>query len=222
MENDILVSNLDCKTVSKSYTIIKRFFDLLLSIVGFIIISPFFLVIITIMKCYEPKGKIFFKQKRLGKDGDFFYIYKFRSMKMNADVHLKSDEILYAKYVKNGYKLDQNEDPRITKLGKFLRKTSLDELPQLLNVIMGNMSLVGPRPIIEEELDEYKKNNTDKLFLKMKPGITGIWQTSGRSNVGYPERVFLELSYLKKQSIVFDIYILWKTMLKVLISDGAY
>lgn len=174
------------------------------------------------MKCYEPKGKIFFKQKRLGKDGDFFYIYKFRSMRMNADVHLKSDEILYAKYVKNGYKLDQNEDPRITKLGKFLRKTSLDELPQLLNVIMGNMSLVGPRPIIEEELDEYKKTNTDKLFLKMKPGITGIWQTSGRSNVGYPERVFLELSYLKKQSIVFDIFILWKTMLKVLISDGAY
>lgn len=141
---------------------------------------------------------------------------------MNADIHLKNDELLYKKYIKNGYKLDQNEDPRITKLGKFLRKTSLDELPQLINVIMGNMSLVGPRPIIEEELEEYKKTNTDKFFLKMKPGITGIWQTSGRSKTGYPERVYLEISYIKKQSLRFDLKILILTIIKVLKKEGAY
>lgn len=208
--------------VKSSYYVAKRMLDICLSILGLLVLSPVFLIISAIMKFYEPSGTIFFKQKRIGKNGVLFHIYKFRSMRLNADEYLRNNELLHKKYVRNGYKLDPKEDPRITKIGLFLRKTSLDELPQLLNVLKGNMSLVGPRPIVEEELLEYQKTNTEKLFLKMKPGITGIWQTSGRSNVGYPERVYLEISYLEKCSINQDIMIIIKTFLKVLIRDGAY
>lgn len=200
----------------------KRLFDLICSGIGLILLSPIFLIICIVIKCYEPKGTILFKQKRIGKDGEYFYIYKFRSMRMNADKILENDAKLYTKYIDSGYKLDPKEDPRITKLGLFIRKTSIDELPQLINVLKGEMSLVGPRPIVEQEIVEYEKQNKVNEFLRMKPGITGIWQISGRSNVGYPERVDLEISYLNNQSIMNDFKIILSTLMKVIIREGAY
>ena len=149
-----------------------------------------------------------------------FNIYKFRSMATNAEQRLKEDPVLYEKYVANNYKLEQDEDPRITSIGRFLRKTSLDELPQLFNVFKGEMSLVGPRPIVAQELKEYKDRKDD--LLSVKPGVTGYWQVSGRSDVGYPERVDLELFYVYHRTIWLDIRILFATVISVLLKKGAY
>ncbi|MGG3764342.1 sugar transferase [Heyndrickxia coagulans] len=168
----------------------------------------------------ENKGPLIFKQKRLGKNGKLFYIYKFRSMVVNADEKLKKNKVLYQKYIKNNYKLKPEEDPRITNLGRFLRKTSIDEIPQLINVLQGKMSLVGPRPIVEEELKEYKDRKME--FLSVKPGLTGYWQICGRSNVGYPERVDLELYYVANKSFKLDFMILIQTFIAILRGRGAY
>lgn len=202
------------------YNFFKRIFDIVGAIIGLIITSPLFLIISVLYLFGENKGPIFFKQKRYGKNGKFFILYKFRSMVINADEKLKKDQILYKKYVENNYKLDPVEDPRITKIGRFLRKTSLDEIPQLINVLKGEMSLVGPRPIVEEELKEYKDKKSD--FLSVKPGITGYWQVCGRSNVGYPERANLELYYVYNRTFLLDIKILLLTVKVVLQKKGAY
>lgn len=202
------------------YNFFKRIFDIVGAIIGLIITSPLFLIISVLYLFGENKGPIFFKQKRYGKNGKLFILYKFRSMVINADEKLKKDQILYKKYVENNYKLDPVEDPRITKIGRFLRKTSLDEIPQLINVLKGEMSLVGPRPIVEEELKEYKDKKSD--FLSVKPGITGYWQVCGRSNVGYPERANLELYYVYNRTFLLDIKILLLTVKVVLQKKGAY
>ncbi|HDR7588027.1 TPA: sugar transferase [Bacillus mycoides] len=194
--------------------------DLLGAIVGLIVFSPIFLLISILYMTGDNKGPIFFKQIRMGKDGKEFHIYKFRSMVINAEEKLKGNEILYKKYIDNNYKLEPNEDPRITKVGQFLRKTSLDELPQFLNVLKGDMSLVGPRPVVQEELIEYGKRKDE--FLSVKPGLTGYWQVSGRSDVGYPERVDLELYYIYNCSIWFDMKIIFLTMVHVIMRKGAY
>ncbi|WAA11380.1 sugar transferase [Fervidibacillus albus] len=194
--------------------------DILGAIFGLLISSPLFIIIFVMYFFGENKGPVFFKQLRYGKDGKLFYIYKFRSMVVNADQKLKANKALYQKYLKNNYKLDPGEDPRITKLGRFLRKTSLDELPQFFNVLKGDMSLVGPRPIVEEELQEYKDRKRD--FLSVKPGITGYWQVSGRSDVGYPERADLELYYVYNQSLQLDLKIMLKTILVVFLKKGAF
>lgn len=141
-------------------------------------------------------------------------------MIVNAEEKLKADKELYQKYLKNNYKLEPHEDPRITKLGRFLRATSLDEIPQLINVLKGEMSLVGPRPVVKEELEEYGVKVNE--FLSVKPGLTGYWQVSGRSEVGYPERVDLELYYVYNQSLLLDIKIILKTIWIVLLKKGAY
>jgi len=206
--------------VSKMYLFMKRLIDIIGAIIGLIISSPVFLLVSIMYLFGESKGPIFFKQKRYGKNGKLFNIYKFRSMVVNADEKLKQNKELYKKYVENNYKLEQNEDPRITKLGRFLRKTSLDEIPQFINVLKGDMSLVGPRPIVKEELREYREIQQD--FLSVKPGITGYWQVSGRSDVGYPERVELELYYVYNQSLLFDIKIFFKTIFVVFLKKGAY
>lgn len=207
---------------NKRYIVFKRGVDILVSLFGLVLLSPVFLLISLIIKFTEPNGSIFFSQKRIGQYGGSFKIFKFRSMRVNADSYLKEDKELFQRYVQNGYKLEQHEDPRITKIGAFLRKTSLDELPQLLNVLMGNMSLVGPRPIVVEEIEEYEKENKVQEFFEMKPGITGVWQTSGRSNINYPERVYLEISYLDNNSLVTDFKIIFKTFIKVIMKEGAY
>lgn len=213
-------SNSERIQVSKMYIFIKRCLDIIGSIIGIIILLPVFLLICCMYLFGENKGPIFFKQQRYGQYGKLFYIYKFRSMVVNADEKLKENKGLYKKYIKNNYKLEPHEDPRITKLGRFLRKTSLDEIPQLFNVLKGDMSLVGPRPIVEEELKEYttKKNE----FLSVKPGLTGYWQVCGRSNIGYPERVEIELYYVYNQSLKLDIKILFRTILVVIQNKGAY
>ncbi|EKS8363657.1 sugar transferase [Bacillus thuringiensis] len=194
--------------------------DLSGAIVGLIIFSPIFLLISILYMTGDNKGPVFFKQIRMGKNGKEFYIYKFRSMIVNAEEKLRSNEVLYKKYIDNNYKLEPDEDPRITKVGQFLRKTSLDELPQFLNVLKGDMSLVGPRPVVQEELIEYGKRKDE--FLSVKPGLTGYWQVSGRSDVGYPERVELELHYIYNCSILFDMKIIFLTMVHVIMRKGAY
>lgn len=212
--------SIDQQQVSYLYLFIKRCIDIIGALIGLIISSPIFILVSIMYLFGESKGPVFFKQQRYGKNGELFYIYKFRSMVVNADEKLKQNKVLYQKYIKNNYKLEQNEDPRITKVGRFLRKTSLDELPQFINVLKGDMSLVGPRPIVEEELKEYKDKGND--FLSVKPGMTGYWQVSGRSNVGYPERVDLELYYVYNQSLLFDFKILLQTIKIVILKKGAY
>lgn len=208
------------KTHETVYFTLKRIIDVIGSIIGLIPFGLVYLVLFIPYHSGDNKGPMLFKQHRLGKNGKEFYIYKFRSMRVNADEYLHADKELYQKYIENGYKLTPEEDPRITSLGRFLRKSSLDELPQFVNVIKGEMSLVGPRPIVPEELRQY--GDKADLFLKMKPGVTGVWQTSGRSGVNYPERVDLELSYLDHESIWFDFSILAKTFIKVFKHEGAY
>ncbi|QOW29942.1 sugar transferase [Bacillus cereus] len=213
-------STLEIRKPSGIYLCLKRVMDLSGAIVGLIIFSPIFLLISILYMIGDNKGPVFFKQIRMGKNGKEFYIYKFRSMIVNAEEKLRSNEVLYKKYIDNNYKLEPSEDPRITKVGQFLRKTSLDELPQFLNVLKGDMSLVGPRPVVQEELVEYGERKDE--FLSVKPGLTGYWQVSGRSDVGYPERVDLELYYAYNSSLWLDIKILLLTVKNVVVGKGAY
>lgn len=213
-------STLEIRKPSGIYLCLKRVMDLSGAIVGLIIFSPIFLLISILYMTGDNKGPVFFKQIRMGKNGKEFYIYKFRSMIVNAEEKLRSNEVLYKKYIDNNYKLEPSEDPRITKVGQFLRKTSLDELPQFLNVLKGDMSLVGPRPVVQEELVEYGERKDE--FLSVKPGLTGYWQVSGRSDIGYPERVDLELYYAYNSSLWLDIKILLLTVKNVVVGKGAY
>lgn len=205
---------------SRMYLSMKRTIDIIGAIFGLIVTLPLFILISLLYMVGDAKGPVFFKQIRVGQNGRRFYIYKFRSMIVDADKKLKENKELYKKYLANNYKLEPEEDPRITNIGRFLRKTSLDELPQLINVLKGNMSLVGPRPVVEEELNEY--GDKVDLFLSAKPGVTGYWQVSGRSGVGYPDRVDLELFYVYNKSISLDVSIICKTIYMVLIRKGAY
>ncbi|MEJ9311021.1 sugar transferase [Priestia megaterium] len=229
MKNGLVKSNplstekkLTASTIYKNrtYFLIKKIVDLLGGVLGLLLTLPIFLIISLIYLFGENKGPIFFKQLRIGANGKEFYMYKFRSMIVNAEKVLKEDKLLYQKYLKNNYKLEQDEDPRITKVGQFLRKTSLDELPQLINVIKGDMSIIGPRPVIKDELQEYSLRLND--FLSVKPGVTGYWQICGRSNVGYPERAELEFYYVDNQGILLDNKIFFKTILMVILRKGAY
>ena len=202
------------------YDFFKRAMDFVGSIVALIIFSPVFLILSIFYLYGDNKGPVFFKQRRIGLNGEEFYIYKFRSMVVDAEDKLKLNPELYSKYIENNYKLEQDEDPRITIFGRFIRSTSLDELPQFLNVLKGDMSLVGPRPVVQEELNEYGDNSDE--FLSVKPGITGYWQANGRSNVGYPERVDIELYYVKNKSLLLDVNIILSTVVKVIFRKGAY
>lgn len=205
---------------SMIYLFAKRFIDVMFSLIALLVLAPLMLIISSFYLFGENKGCIFFKQTRVGINGKEFKIYKFRSMIVNAEERLKKDPELYNNYLCNNYKLDPDEDPRITSFGCFLRKTSLDELPQFLNVLLGQMSLVGPRPVVSEELKEYD----DKVdqFLSVKPGITGFWQTNGRSNVGYPERVNIELYYVENKCLMLDAKIIFRTFTRVLLRSGAF
>ena len=204
----------------KRNRIVKYIFDMTLTIVGTICISPI-LLIIAIWIYKDSPGSVIFKHMRVGKDGKEFPCYKFRSMCVDAkeklEELLKNDPKARAEWDKD-FKL--KNDPRITKSGAFLRKTSLDELPQIFNVLKGEMSLVGPRPIIKAEMQRYKEHIDD--YLMVKPGIAGIWQCSGRSDVDYDERVALDSWYVRNWSVWLDIMILWKTLGAVFLKKGAY
>lgn len=201
----------------------KRLMDLALGWLGLIIASPIMAVIIVVMKITEPRGKIFFRQVRLTRFNREFQIYKFRSVKAKyngltpeqAFKKMGKPELAKA-YRKNGDKLDN--DPRITRLGKFLRATSLDELPQLINVIRGDISLVGPRALIPQEINQYKKKD---IILAVKSGVTGLAQVSGRRNISFEERRRLDVYYVQNWSLLLDIQILFKTVFSVIIRRGA-
>ena len=192
--------------------------DVLIGLFGTIfIVLPCFLIIYIIYKIKGYKGSIFFTQYR----GKKFKIIKFRSMVENAEEVLTANKALYEKYINNSYKLPPNEDPRLINIGDFIRKTSIDEIPQFINLMLGDMSLIGPRPILENELEEYSKEEQEVL-LSVRPGITGMWQVSGRSEVYYPERCEMELYYPRNQSFLLDVKIFFLTIKKVLSGEGAH
>lgn len=201
------------------YRWVSRGLDIILASLGLIVTLPLFVIISGII--FFSNGRpIFFTQKRLGKNGKPFTIIKFRTMRKDAEIILQEDKELYAKYVANDYKLPPNEDPRLVKFGGFLRRSSLDELPQLINVLKGEMSHVGPRPIVPAELERYEGH--EREFLSVKPGLTGLWQVSGRSDIEYPQRKYLDLLYVENQSLFLDFKILVKTAFIVLSKSGAH
>ena len=200
----------------------KRVMDVFIGLFGTIfIVLPSSLIIYIIYKIKGYKGSIFFTQYRVGLKGKKFKIIKFRSMVENAEGVLTANKALYEKYINNSYKLPPNEDPRLTNIGDFIRKTSIDEIPQFINLMLGDMSLIGPRPILENELEEYSKEE-QQVLLSVRPGITGMWQVSGRSEVHYPERCEMELYYPRNQSFLLDVKIFFLTIKKVLSGEGAH
>lgn len=210
------------KSLSVSYRMTKRIFDIFISGIMLIILIPVFVVFFVIYLVGDNKGPLFYRQVRIGRNGKKFKMYKFRSMVINADKKLFENEALYAKYVANSYKLPDGEDPRVTKFGRFIRKTSLDELPQFINAFIGDMSIIGPRPIVEKELTEYEtKERIDKL-LSVTPGAMGYWQAIGRSNIEYPERCEVELYYVEHASLIFDVKIMFKNIISIFKHDGAF
>ena len=207
-QEDIIVPN-----ENKVYLFLKRLIDIVGSGLGILILIPVFLIIGILIKLEDPKGSVFFSQKRNGLNGKEFNMYKFRSMVHNAEDLLES---LMYKNEMDGPVFKIKDDPRITKIGKFIRKTSLDELPQLFNVLKGDMSLVGPRPPIPREVIQYNKYQYQRLLVK--PGITCYWQISGRNNIDFDEWVELDLKYIKERNLFKDIYIILMT-LPVLLGD---
>ena len=198
------------------YKIVKRASDLVLASIAMVVLLPVFAIIAIAIKL-ESKGPVFFKHTRIGKDGKIIKLYKFRSMVMNAEELIKSFTPEQIKEYKENYKL--TNDPRITKIGKILRKTSLDELPQLINIIKGELSIIGPRPVIAEELKKYEDNISK--FLSVTPGLTGYWAANGRSNITYEQRMEMELYYIDNMSLKMDIKIFFKTIKTVLKKEGA-
>lgn len=201
----------------------KRVMDLSLSLIGLIITGPIMLIVAILMKITSPKDSIFFRQVRLTRFNKEFYIYKFRSQKSEFDgltpeqAFEKMGKPELAKiYRANGDQLD--DDPRVTKIGKFLRATSLDELPQLLNVVKGDISLVGPRALIPQEINQYKKKS---IILAVKSGVTGLAQVSGRRDISFEERRRLDVYYVQNWSILLDIQIIFKTIFSVIFRKGA-
>lgn len=209
------------------YEAAKRILDLVFSTLLILLFSPFWLIIPILIKL-DSKGPLFAEiPERVGKHGRLFKMYKFRSMIANAHQLLKTDphfKKLYEKYQRNSYKLA--DDPRITLVGRFLRRFSLDELPQLINVLKGEMSLVGPRAYYPDELKKQqeaypKTKKYVKILLSAKPGITGYWQVSGRSEINFDKRVKMDKDYVEKRSILYDLWIIFKTPWAMISGKGA-
>lgn len=199
------------------YLTLKRMMDIIGALIGLALLSILFIVIAIIIKLEDPKGPIFFKQKRIGLNGQEFNMYKFRSMVSNAEELLKE---LLEKNETTGAMFKMKNDPRVTRVGQFIRKTSIDELPQLWNVLKGEMSLVGPRPPLPREVKEYTEY--DKQRLLVVPGCTGLWQVSGRSKLGFEEMVQLDLVYIENRNLFFDIKIIFLTFRELFWSKDAY
>mgnify|MGYP000418370935 CR=1 FL=1 len=204
------------------YKLFKKLFDLLFSLIFLIISLPFFIIISLLIKL-SSRGPIFYSQERIGKNNIPFRCIKFRTMYPEAkDIleNLLMKDEKFKKEFEANHKI--KNDPRITIIGKFLRKTSLDELPQFINVLKGEMSIVGPRPIVKDEIIKYEKNF--KKVSSIKPGITGLWQVSGRNNLTYKRRVMLDLNYVENYNLVMDLRILIRTFGVVLfpLDRGAY
>lgn len=207
IEREILGSSEFILRDSVIYSTVKRFTDIVFSLMGLFILSPIMLIVIIAIKLEDLKGPVFFSQERVGYLGKKFRMYKFRSMYVDAEKRLNELQHLNEQ---SGPVFKMKNDPRITKVGKFIRKTSLDELPQLLNVLKGEMSIVGPRPALPSEVNQY--NDYQKQRLLVKPGITCIWQVSGRNNIGFNEWIELDLEYIKNQSFILDLKLILKTI----------
>lgn len=209
------------------YDFSKRFFDIIFSVILLILFSPILLITVIAIKL-NSQGPIFADTPpRVGKNGKQFRMYKFRSMVRNAHDILTSDpkyKQLFEEYKKSGYKL--KNDPRITKVGRFIRKYSIDEMPQFINVIAGDMSIVGPRAYYYDEIQDQQKKfphtkDAVKIVLSVKPGITGVWQVTGRSGINFDKRIQLDAAYAAKRSIVYDFYLILRTPLAMLSGKGA-
>jgi lipopolysaccharide/colanic/teichoic acid biosynthesis glycosyltransferase len=199
----------------QQYLFIKRVLDIVLSLFGLLILLPLFALIIIVIVVENPRGKAIFRQQRVGKNGKPFYMYKFRSMVVDAEQQL--DQLLCSNEV-SGAMFKMKNDPRITRVGKFIRKTSLDELPQLWNVLRGHMSLVGPRPPLLREVQEYTPYEMARLSVT--PGCTGLWQVSGRNSLGFAEMVEMDLQYIAWRSLRMDLRIIGKTIITILTKNG--
>ncbi|WP_225743738.1 sugar transferase [Marinilactibacillus sp. Marseille-P9653] len=199
------------------YQFIKRVTDVIGSFLGSLILLPIFFIIAIFIKLEDPKGPVLFVQTRIGKNGKKFKIFKFRSMSTDAEIKLL--DLIQLNEVE-GAMFKIKEDPRVTRVGKFIRKTSLDELPQLWNVLKGDMSLVGPRPPLEKEVDIYSTYEKQRLLIK--PGCTGPWQVSGRNNISFEEMVQIDLDYINTRNILMDVKIILKTVLIMIKPNGAY
>ncbi len=197
----------------------KRLVDVVVSGVALLVLAPVFAGVAIAVRLSGP-GPIFFGQRRCGRHRRMFTMYKFRSMRADAEAELCADPTLHQLYVESNFKLPEDRDPRLTRIGRFLRATSLDELPQLWNVFRGEMSLIGPRPIVPAEITHY--GGVAPLLLALKPGLTGAWVAKGRSEVGYPRRAELELHYVRTWSILADLAILLRTIPMVMGRKGAH
>ncbi|MFC5404997.1 sugar transferase [Cohnella soli] len=196
---------------------IKRTMDIILAVIGILFVTPIFLMIAVAIKIEDPKGKILFKQIRVGKDGKTFWMYKFRSMVSDADKKLQ--DLLHLNET-SGALFKMKDDPRVTKVGKFIRRTSLDELPQFVNVLRGEMSMVGPRPSLPREVAEYSAYDLQRL--KVVPGCTGLWQVSGRSTIDFKGMVELDLTYIRQRSVWLDIKLIFRTVGVLVGTKDAY
>ena len=216
MESKAVLLNKDKIRSRFIYHSMKRLFDIVAATCGIVILSPLMIIIAVLIKA-EDHGPVFYKQVRVGKNGKTFTMYKFRSMFVNADQML--DELKEQSDVE-GPMFKMKNDPRITRIGHFIRKHSLDELPQFFNVLKGDMSLVGPRPPLPSEVAEY--SDYDKQRLYVIPGCTGLWQATERNEVGFSEMVQLDIEYIQKAGFWFDLWIIWKTVAIVIKPNGSY
>jgi len=201
------------------YSFFKRLFDILVGVLGILLLIPVSIIVKVVNLINKDTAPIFYSHTRIGKNGKEFKLYKFRSMVPDADEVLK--KMLKQKKYADEWKKNQKfeNDPRITKVGNFLRKSSLDELPQFINVLLGHMSLIGPRPLLKGELDEH--NGSHEVYESVRPGITGWWACNGRSAITYEDRLNLEYYYIKNQSFLLDIKCIFKTIAVVINRKGA-
>lgn len=199
------------------FRLFKRMIDISGSFFGLILLSPVFLIVAILIRKEDPNGPIVFSQKRVGKDGRLFTMYKFRSMCTDAEEQFH--DLIELNEIK-GAMFKMKNDPRVTKIGKKIRKTSIDELPQLLNVLKGDMSLVGPRPPLQREVVEYSPRAMQRL--NVKPGCTGLWQVRGRNDVHFDDMVDFDLEYIATQSMSNDFKIIFQTIKVMVFARGAY
>lgn len=203
-----LVQLLGARHTSVQYAL-KRAIDLVGAALGVIVLAPLFAVIAIALRL-DSRGPVLFRHLRVGRGGRPFHCLKFRSMTADAEDRLRGDPTLFATYRENNFRVPDAADPRVTRVGRLLRRTSLDELPQLWNVLRGEMSLIGPRPVVAEELVHFA--GSERLLLSVRPGMTGMWAVMGRHRIAYPERADIELRYVRDWSLRGDVEIAWKTV----------
>lgn len=209
---------LDQEIIDKQYgyRVCKRIFDIIASVIGLIILSPVFLIVAIAIKL-DDGGPVFYDQIRVGRNGKKFKMFKFRSMRVNAEDEI---EKLQKHSEVDGAMFKMRNDPRVTRVGRFIRKTSIDEFPQLINVLIGQMSIVGPRPPLPREVKNYTEYDKQRLYVK--PGCTGLWQVTARNSVGFQEMVNIDLDYIQNRSIWLDLKIIFKTIKVIFVPNEAY